>query len=903
MSDAPRMSGIAPLGEIPWGTHVCHFYETAGEVLETIVPWFAAGLREGELCFWLLAEPLETSRAAAALREIVPDYERHVAGGALQIVAASEWYRGSNGTDHGRLTRTWNQKIDEALQRGFSGLRVGSCEGCAAERESFGGHEQALAAATNGRPMLALCAYPLGEIGARGILNAAHSHHRALVRRDGAWEVLDTPELRDAHEEIRRLNSELQQRVEERTAQLRARSRQQAALAALGQTAIRERDLSVLLKEVTQLAAHTLGTGRSIVWQLRPEQDDFILRAQTGWDELPPGSTIPNDPNTPSEFVVGNEMPMIVEDLRVSPMDRSWVLRDHRIVTMITSVVRAQQRPWGLLSIHSQALRSFTPDDVEFLQSMANVLSLAIERHEYEEAQRREHEKLQTIFEQSPLMLSLFDSEHRLVSANRVWEQTLGFTTIEAREGDFVAAMYPDPVHREKALAIIRDADGKWHDMQVTTPDGRVLETTWARFALSDGSSIGFGLDITERKLAEKAQAHAREVAEAALAKLSAIERITDAALDRMELDELLHEVLVRLQQSLGTNYAVVAILDEERQSFIVRAAAGFAVEEASGVRIPLESPVSGRIMAEVRAMAFEEIPPQTNDGWHSRDIGLRFQSAMGAPLVAQGKFIGTVVVTSEERRKFTEGELDLLRMVADRVAPAVERSRLVETIRAGSERLEALSRRLLTVQEEERRRLAAELHDELGQIYTAIKIKLGSVQRRLGDTAAAAELDEAIEIADVAVGTVRDLALDLRPAMLDDLGLAAALRWYADRFARQTGIEIHLALEDLPPLDPGVATVCFRVAQEALTNVARHAGAHNVSLEVSVAGDLELVVRDDGAGFDVKAASERAIRGASLGILGMEERVSLVSGQLRITSAPDTGTTISARIPLGVRA
>ncbi|HEX2059754.1 MAG TPA: sensor histidine kinase [Thermoanaerobaculia bacterium] len=146
----------------------------------------------------------------------------------------------------------------------------------------------------------------------------------------------------------------------------------------------------------------------------------------------------------------------------------------------------------------------------------------------------------------------------------------------------------------------------------------------------------------------------------------------------------------------------------------------------------------------------------------------------------------------------------------------------------------------------------------------------------------------------------MRDVALDLRPSMLDDLGLEAALRWYAERFARQSGIAVHLAADFLPPIDAGHATVCFRVVQEALTNIARHANARNVWLDAHASSDtLQLTVRDDGVGFDVAAARRRALHGESLGILGMEERVAHVGGTLRWTSARGSGTTVLVRIPL----
>jgi signal transduction histidine kinase len=143
-----------------------------------------------------------------------------------------------------------------------------------------------------------------------------------------------------------------------------------------------------------------------------------------------------------------------------------------------------------------------------------------------------------------------------------------------------------------------------------------------------------------------------------------------------------------------------------------------------------------------------------------------------------------------------------------------------------------------------------------------------------------------------------------LRPSVLDDLGLAAAVRWYGDRFARTMHIDTHLSIDAVPKLSPELETACFRVAQEALTNVARHAQARNVWVDLHlVAEALDLRVRDDGIGFDAGVARNRAIGGASVGLLGMQERVSLAGGEYELSTRPGGGTEVRARLPLGGKA
>jgi signal transduction histidine kinase len=367
-----------------------------------------------------------------------------------------------------------------------------------------------------------------------------------------------------------------------------------------------------------------------------------------------------------------------------------------------------------------------------------------------------------------------------------------------------------------------------------------------------------------------------------------------------MALDQLLRELLARLRKALQTDYATVLLLDEKRHVLNVVAHDGFRHEDVPASTVPVEGTISGRVASLGRALLFNRIPVPDAPEWKARYDTLGLRCAMGAPLLVEDRVIGVVSVASTSDRLFTDQDLALLQVVADRAAPTIERGRLVERVRAGRERLKALSRRLLTAEEEERRRVAVELHDDLGQVLTAAKINLESAERSSEVDAARSHLKEAIECVDQAMQRVRDLALDLRPSVLDDLGLAAALRWYVDRFAQKAHWEMHLSIAPIAKLEPAVETTCFRLAQEALTNVARHAQAAHVWFDLHLSGqEVELRVRDDGVGFDVPAARERAIGGASLGLLGMEERVSLAGGEFEILSAPDTGTEVRARFPV----
>lgn len=229
------------------------------------------------------------------------------------------------------------------------------------------------------------------------------------------------------------------------------------------------------------------------------------------------------------------------------------------------------------------------------------------------------------------------------------------------------------------------------------------------------------------------------------------------------------------------------------------------------------------------------------------------------------------------------------------------ERKRTEERLQESHDKLQLLSRRLVESQETERRHIARELHDEVGQALTVAEMNLQAMVQSSRVASVKARLQQSLQAVERVLEQVRDLSLNLRPSMLDDLGLEPALRWYATRQASVAGLSHEFRADAMDQrLDPLIETACFRVAQEALTNVARHARAHSVALELRQEdGRLHLSVRDDGVGFEVAALRERAVLGASLGLLSMEERAVLVGGGFECRSAPGQGAEVHAWFPL----
>jgi len=231
------------------------------------------------------------------------------------------------------------------------------------------------------------------------------------------------------------------------------------------------------------------------------------------------------------------------------------------------------------------------------------------------------------------------------------------------------------------------------------------------------------------------------------------------------------------------------------------------------------------------------------------------------------------------------------------------QQERLFAQLHSGEQHFKQLARSVWRVQEDERRRLARELHDGIGQQLTALRHRLDALARSIdGAGDAASPLHQALTICDSAIQETRALSRLLRPQILDDLGLEAALNWLARHSAESGGYEVEVDVGPLPtPIDGDLSTLIFRVAQEALTNVLKHAQARHVVIRLAQRHDqwLQFLIVDDGRGVDVDAAFASASDGHSTGLASMRERVRLFGGRFTVVSRPGEGMQLRVLIPL----
>lgn len=370
------------------------------------------------------------------------------------------------------------------------------------------------------------------------------------------------------------------------------------------------------------------------------------------------------------------------------------------------------------------------------------------------------------------------------------------------------------------------------------------------------------------------------------LRQLESLNEIGIALASELELEPLLALVARRLRELVDARLVLIAL--PEGDGLRVAAAEGDAGYGVVEMRLEFASSKAGRVLERGRSERVDSVLEDPEiDQQVARQLGVH--SALFVPLLVRGRGIGVLIAhdKSGSSPSFTDDDLRLAETLAARAAVAVDLSERVSR---------DVVRRVVEAQELERRRLARELHDETGQALTSILLGLKPLEQSAESEETRAAVGSVRELVVSTLQDVRRLAVELRPATLDDFGLVPAVQRLSDTFREQSGLQVDLEArlgEERLPSE--VETALYRVVQEALTNIVKHAGADRVSILLSRKdGSVVAVVEDDGSGFD-----PGAIREDALGLAGMRERIALVGGRLQIESSVGAGTTLVAEVPL----
>ncbi len=440
---------------------------------------------------------------------------------------------------------------------------------------------------------------------------------------------------------------------------------------------------------------------------------------------------------------------------------------------------------------------------------------------------------------------------------NRVCEQTLGWTLSEAQQQglNFLVELYPDMESRYRVIDFVDRSDGTWQEFKTQKRSGRILDTTWALIRLSEGSSIGVGQDVTLRRQEEESL----RLLGAAVEQSKEAIMITDSAID------------------------------------------------LPGPKILFVNPAFSRMTGYTAGEVIGKTPRILQGPQTDKAVMRRLRQNLERGEVFEGESInyrkdGTEFMLEWQIAPLRDGGGRITHFVAIQ-RDITQRKRAEEESHRARAQLRALTARLESLREEERIRISREVHDELGQNLTGLKMDLHWTERSVAQFESSplsnsilARVMGMTELVDGTLTSVQEIAARLRPGVLDKLGLGAAIEFEARRFQERTGIgcQIRTAGQE-QVISSEIATALFRIFQECLTNVIRHAKARNVQVELRAGvGCTILCVTDDGRGI-----TENEIHSPqTLGLLGMRERIAVFGGEISIKRNVPNGTTVIASIP-----
>jgi len=400
---------------------------------------------------------------------------------------------------------------------------------------------------------------------------------------------------------------------------------------------------------------------------------------------------------------------------------------------------------------------------------------------------------------------------------------------------------------------------------QFTDADEEILRVLAAQAAVA----------IENARLYEAARQWSRQ--------LESLNEVSQALTTETELGHLFELAAARLRELLDARAVAVMLPTPDGRELTVEQASTESGADLSGVRLDATRSKAGRTLARQRAERIDSLIDDPEVDQTAPRL-VEATSALYVPLIAHARAAGVVVVFDKRGPdpRFTDADMRIAQAFANRAAVAIELSE-----RVGRKAVQAL----LQGQELERKRLARELHDETGQALASILLGLKSLEAQVGPEPVATIR----ELVGTALEDVRRLTVELRPPALDDFGLGPALERLTSMTAKRSGIDIQLSVRSPVSLPADQETALYRIVQEALTNVVKHAEAQSVSIIVMPTGSsIRTVIEDDGKGFD-----PAAVREGALGLVGIRERVGLLGGRFELHSAPGAGATLMVELPV----
>lgn len=680
-------------------------------------------------------------------------------------------------------------------------------------------------------------------------------------------------------------------------------------VAELRQTALKGTDQQALMNQAVFKIAETLDVEYCELLELRAEEGDLLLRAGVGWkDGFVGQATVGTEQNSQAGYTLKLGEPVIVEDLYTEERFAGPpLLKEHNVKSGLTVVLQGAAQPYGVLGVHTRKKRTFTEQEIHFVQSVAHMLGAAIERHRAEEALRKSevryhaifdtvgvsiwHEDfsqvkkglealkaegvtdLRTYLEEHPAFVEQMLERVQVRDVNEATLKMYGASSKKEMLGKLSPVFLPEalPVFREELLLLAEGRSFMTSEVPMRTLNGERMDVA-ITFTAADAPEyhhvIVSLLDITERKRMEDAlresEARFRAMTDAApmLVWMSGTDRLcTYFNVQWLEFTGR------ALDQEVGEGWAEGVHSEDSDRCLNV-------YTTAFDTREPFE--------VEYRLRRY--------DGEH------RWILSRGLPRFApDGAFLGFIgsCIDIHDRK---QAEKALQRKRQELI---VLNEELEERVQARTQQVRALASSLTLAEQGERHRIAQILHDDLQQLLYGAQIQLHIAEQTMGKTDAqvSTQLTAVSEVIDRAINVARNLTVDLSPPVLKGEGLAEALRWLASHMQEIHGLKVHIeASEHGPVKNEEMRVLLFHLVRELLFNVVKHANVDDAKVVLSRADHkIRILVEDAGIGFDAEMVSRP---GTGLGLTSVQERLGLFGGNLEVITAPGKGTKAIITVP-----
>jgi len=842
MNEALRKTGVDIIGEVPWGTHFCLFYQTKSDLFEILVPYFKAGLENNEFCMWIVSEPLNEGEAIEAMRRVIPKFNQYLEKGQIEVLPHAEWYLKEGEFNVQVVLNGLIARLDQTLAKGYEGLRGAGIVFSGKEGwKEVVDYEEEVKEVIGRNPIMAICAYPVDKCGVSEVIDVAVNHRFILVKKDAIWELIESIRLKRIEEALRGSEEQLRLITD---------------------------SLPVLISYVDSEQCYR-----------------FVNKAYEDWYGLPRGEIYGRHINE----VLGESAYQVIQGyvervlsgrqisyealvpyksggiryisaIYVPNFDGQGKVKGFfALVTDITEKKKAEEQ---LIKYREHLEEVVEERTAKFKTANEQLQQEITERKRAEEALRENEQRLN----RSQEIAHLGSWELDLVNNRLTWsDEVYRIFGLQPQEFGATYEAFLEAVHPDDRAAVDAAYSG-------SVREGRDTYEIEHRVVRKSTDEIRIVLERCE---------HIRDASGRIIQSIGMVHDITE----HKRAEEALQESEERYRILFETSPDAIVLID---LSFNI-----ITVNQPALMLFGYESPeeVIGKNALEFVAM---------ND--RSRavgDAGKLLKTGRGKTSEYSIQVKDRSLVPAELRASVIRDADGKAKSFIVVIRDISERKASEEKIRVYEEQLRSLASELTLLEERERRRIANDLHDHIGQTLALSKIKLGELRESVSPSLVR-PLGEIHGLIEQTIQYTRSLTFELSPPILYELGFEAAVEWLAEQIQEKHGISVDFE-DDLQPKPVGkeMRILLFKAVGELLMNVIKHAQAHKAKVAIQREGShIRITVEDDGIGFYIPEANQLAGVGG-FGLFSIRERLRHFGGSLQIQSGPRRGTLITLLAPI----